>query len=46
MNAASGSTWIDAYLAAFAVEADFRPISFDRGMRRWPGSALEVLMPI
>ena len=24
-GAASGSTWTDAYLAAFAVEANFRP---------------------
>jgi predicted nucleic acid-binding protein len=46
MSAASGSTWTDAYLAAFAIEADFRLISFDRGMRRWPGLAFEVSMPI
>jgi len=46
MSAASGSTWTDAYLAAFAVEADSRLISFDRGMRRWPGLAFELLMPV
>jgi hypothetical protein len=45
MSAASGSTWTDAYLAAFALEAGSRLISFDRGMRRWPGLALELLMP-
>ena len=45
LSVASGSTWTDAYLAAFAVEADFRLISFDQGMRRWPGLALELLIP-
>ena len=45
MSAASGSTWTDAYLAAFALEADSRLISFDRGMRRWPQLALELSMP-
>jgi len=45
MHSASGSTWTDAYLAAFAMEAKFRLISFDRGMRRWPGLALELLIP-
>ena len=45
MSAASGSTWTDAYLAAFALEGDSRLISFDRGMRRWPGLALELLTP-
>ena len=42
---ASGSTWTDAYLAAFAMEAGFRLISFDRGMRRWPVPELEILIP-
>src|SRR5215469_14949525 len=37
MSAASGGTWTDAYLAAFVLEANFRLVSFDRGMRRWPG---------
>ena len=46
INAATGSTWTDAYLAAFSLEADLRLISFDRAMRRWPGLALEVLMPV
>ena len=45
IGAASGSAWTDAYLAAFAMEASFRLISFDRGMRRWPGLALELLIP-
>ena len=45
MSAASGSTWTDAYLAAFALDAGSRLISFDRGMRRWPGLAFELLMP-
>jgi predicted nucleic acid-binding protein len=45
VSAASGSTWTDAYLAAFALEAGSRLISFDRGMRRWPGLALELLIP-
>ena len=40
---ASGSTWTDAYLAAFALEAGFRLISFDRGMSHWPALALDVL---
>jgi toxin-antitoxin system PIN domain toxin len=43
MSAASGSTWTDAYLAAFAVGADSCLISFDRGMRRWPGLTFELL---
>lgn len=46
MSAASGSTWTDAYLAAFAVGADSRLISFDQGVRRWPGRAFELLMTI
>jgi predicted nucleic acid-binding protein len=45
IGAAGGGAWTDAYLAAFAMEAGFRPISFDRGMRRWPGLALELLIP-
>ena len=45
MPNASGSTWTDGYLAAFAIEARFRLISFDRGMRRWPGLTLELLIP-
>jgi toxin-antitoxin system PIN domain toxin len=45
MSAASGSTWTDAYLAAFSLETDSRLISFDQGMRRWPGLAFELLMP-
>jgi hypothetical protein len=31
--------------AAFAMDADFRLITFDRGMGRWPGLALELLRP-
>lgn len=46
MSAAKGSTWTDAYLAAFAVEADSRLVSFDRGIGRWPGLALELLIPV
>jgi predicted nucleic acid-binding protein len=42
---ASGSTWTDGYLAAFALEAKFRLVTFDRGMRRWPALALELLIP-
>jgi toxin-antitoxin system PIN domain toxin len=45
MHNTSASTWRDAYLAAFAMEAELRLISFDRGMRRWPGLALELLSP-
>ena len=45
LRAASGSTWTDAYLAAFALETNSRLISFDRGMDRWPGLALELLTP-
>jgi|SRR6266545_2943018 len=45
MHSARGSTWTDAYLAAFAMEAKFHLISLDRGMRRWPGLALELLIP-
>jgi hypothetical protein len=45
IRAASGSKWTDAYLAAFAIGADFRLIAFDRGMGRWPGLALELLRP-
>jgi hypothetical protein len=45
IRAASGRTWTDACLAAFAMDADFRPITFDRGMVRRPGLALELLMP-
>ena len=43
---ASGSTWTDAYLAAFALEAGFRLISFDKGMRHWPALVVEVLGPV
>jgi predicted nucleic acid-binding protein len=42
---ASGSTWTDAYLAAFALEAGFRLISFDKGMRHWQALALKILCP-
>ena len=45
MHSASGSAWTDAYLAAFAMEAKFRLIIFDRGMRRWSGLALELPIP-
>jgi uncharacterized protein len=45
IGTANGGTWTDAYLAAFAMEAGFRLISFDRGMRRWPGLPLELLIP-
>jgi hypothetical protein len=45
IRAASGSTWTDAYLAAFAMDAEFPLITFDRGMGRWPGLALELLTP-
>ena len=38
-----GSSWTDAYLAAFAVELGFRLISLDGGMRRWSGLAADVL---
>ena len=33
IGTASGGTWTDGYLAAFAMKAGFRLISFDRGMR-------------
>ena len=36
------SAWTDAYLAAFALEAGFRLISFDGGMRHWPALALDA----
>jgi len=45
IRAASGSTWTDAYLAAFAMDAGLRLITLDRGMGRWPGLALELLGP-
>jgi len=38
-----GSSWTDAYLAAFAMEAGFRLVTFDAGMRKWGGAGLEVL---
>jgi len=43
MRRASGSTWTDAYLAAFAMTAGLRLVTFDKGMIRWPALALEVL---
>lgn len=43
VRSASGSTWTDAYLAAFAMTAGFRFITFDRGMSRWPALELQVL---
>lgn len=46
LRAASGSTWTDAYLAAFAVETNSRLISFDQGMDRWPGLSLELLLSV
>jgi hypothetical protein len=45
IRAASGSTWTGAYLPAFAMDADFRLITFDRVMGPWPGLALELLTP-
>ena len=45
MRSVRGNTWTDTYLAAFAIEADLRMITFDQGMRRWPGLALELLIP-
>jgi len=40
---ASGNAWTDAYLAAFAIEAGFRVVSFDAGMRRWTSLTLDFL---
>ena len=39
-----GSSWTDAYLAAFAIEAEVRVVSLDAGMRRWVGLTAEVLV--
>ena len=46
MRMVSGNAWTDAYLAAFAIEAGLRMITFDQGMRKWPGLALELLSQI
>jgi hypothetical protein len=43
IRAASGSTWTDAYLAAFAMDAGLRLITFDSGIGRWQGLTLELL---
>lgn len=39
------NSWTDAYLAALAIEARLRFVSFDKGMRKWEGLALELLSP-
>ena len=42
---ASGSTWTDAYLAAFAIGYQASIVTFDTGMRRWPDLSLTLLDP-
>ncbi len=39
----SPALWTDAYLAAFAIAADLRFASFDRGFRRFRGLRLTTL---
>lgn len=39
-----GSSWTDAYLAAFAMEAAVRLVSLDAGTRKWAGLTPEVLV--
>lgn len=37
--------WSDAYLAAFAQEAHLEIVTFDRGFRRYTGTACIILQP-
>jgi predicted nucleic acid-binding protein len=41
---ASGAAWTDAWLAALAIETRIRVITFDSGMRRWAGLAVDILL--
>lgn len=41
----SGADWSDAYLAAFAMAADLRLVSFDRGFDRFSGLSWLHLEP-
>lgn len=41
----TGRTWTDAYLAAFAVSASLRLVSFDSDFRRFPGLDFLHLKP-
>jgi toxin-antitoxin system PIN domain toxin len=38
-----GSSWTDAYLAAFAIEMEFHLATLDRGMGRCNGLAVELI---
>lgn len=46
-NTQSPNLWTDAYLAAFAIAAGYRFVTFDRGFRRFEadGLDLELLSP-
>ncbi len=41
---ASPKRWMDAYLAAFAIEASLRVVTFDRGFRQFENRGLRVLV--
>ncbi len=41
----SPKLWQDAYLAAFAVRAGMRLVTFDAGFRRFKGLECSILMP-
>ena len=45
MREASGATWTDAWIAAFAVQAGLQLVTFDKGMRRWPDLQVGLLEP-
>ena len=40
---ASPKLWMDAYLAAFAIQANCESVTFDAGFRQFAGLRLELL---
>lgn len=41
-NTRSPNLWTDAYLAAFAIAAGYRLVTFDRGFRQYKADGLEL----
>ena len=45
LDAPAPKMWTDAYLAAFAIAARLRFVTFDKGFRKYPGLHLLVVEP-
>jgi len=43
-EASAPKIWMDAWLAAFAIRARMRLVSFDRGFERYRGAGLDLLV--